>query len=140
MLLGRPLFDKAHALNPVFVARKPPANIAQKAAIDFIDDLELPGQHLFKPRHRPLFERFGQQSVIRVCQRVLCDMPGFIPFEVHLIQQNSHEFRHCQRGVGIVHLNRHFLCKQAPIRVGALEAAHRICQRAGNKEVLLQQA
>jgi hypothetical protein len=67
-------------------------------------------------------------------------MPGFLPFKVLLVNQNAHKLRHRQRGVGIIHLDRHFVCKRAPIGVGALEAANRIGQRAGNKEVLLQQA
>ena len=99
-LLGStvPLFNKAHAMNPFLVARKTSANIAQKTAVDFIDDLELPGQHVFKPRYRPFFKRFGQQGVIGVRQRVLRDVPGFIPFKVHLINQDSHELRHGQSG------------------------------------------
>ena len=45
-LLRGAFLDKAHALNASFIARKPAANIVQKAAIDFVDDLELPGQHV----------------------------------------------------------------------------------------------
>ena len=70
---GLTVFDNTHALNSALIARKPPPHIAQKTAIDLVDNLELPGQHVFKPGYRPLFESFGQQGVIGVRQRVLRD-------------------------------------------------------------------
>ena len=79
--LAFPFFDDAHALNAVLLSRKPPADIPQKTAIDLIDNLKLPGQHILEPCHRPFFECFGQQGVIGVPQRVLRDVPSFIPLD-----------------------------------------------------------
>jgi hypothetical protein len=35
----------------------------------------MPGVHHLKPGDGPSFKRFGQQSVIRIANRLLCDVP-----------------------------------------------------------------
>jgi hypothetical protein len=127
-LLFGPVLDKAHALNTALIAWKLSANIAQETAIDFINDLELPGQHVFKPGYRPPLESFRQQGMIRVRQCVLCDAPGFVPSKLLLVNQDSHQLRNGQSRMSIVHLNCNFVCKQTPVRVAGPEAAYRIRQ------------
>src|SRR5208337_4112541 len=99
-------FDEAHALNTAFICWKHTANIAQETSIDFVDNLELPWQQIFEPCHRPLLEGLGQQCVVGVCQGVLCDTPGVVPPKLFLVNQDSHQLRHGQSRVRVVHLNR----------------------------------
>src|SRR5271165_6220494 len=130
-LLGGPLFDEAHALNTTFIDWKYPADIAKETSIDFVDDLQLPWQQLFEPCHRPLLKGLGQQCVVGVRQGVLCDTPGVVPPKLLLVNQDSHQLRHCQSRVRIVQLERDFLWKRVPIQVVMSETSNRVGQGTG---------
>ncbi len=112
----------------------------KQTAVDLEDDLEVPRQHLCKPRQWPLFQRFGQQRVVGVCNRSLRDVPGFVPSQMLIVQEDPHQLRNGHRRMSVVKLNGGLLGKRAPIRIGAPETARQIGQRAGDEEVLLHEA
>jgi hypothetical protein len=66
-------------------------------------------------------------------------VPGLLPIEVHLVDEDSHQFRHGQCRMCIVHLNRDFVRKQTPIQVATLESPNCIGQRARYEKVLLHE-
>ena len=95
-------FDNRHTLHTVEIPRPHRLYLAQKAVIDFIDQLQMPRQDVFKQRQGPLFERLWEEGMIGVGQGRLRNSPGFVPGHVVDINQQPHQFRHGQRRVRIV--------------------------------------
>src|SRR5579863_5728883 len=60
----RCLLHQARTLNTALVARKTASKRIEQTTINFEDDLEVARQQDFEPLERPLFERFGKESVI----------------------------------------------------------------------------
>ena len=54
---------------------------------------------------RPLLQRLGQQRVVRVGERPPGEVPGLVPSEVRLVEQDPHQLGHGQAGVGVVELD-----------------------------------
>ena len=96
-------------------------------------------QHL-EPIQRPFLQCFGQQGVIGVGQSPLRQVPGLVPAEMRVVQQNPHQLRNGHGRVRVVQLDRDFLGKDVPVGVAAPEAPHEIGQRAGDQEILLHKA
>src|SRR6185312_3798688 len=63
-LLDSTLLDEAHALHAPFVSQIAPPDALQKAAIDLVDDFEMPGQRHLEERNWPPLERLRQKRVI----------------------------------------------------------------------------
>src|SRR5215472_9507390 len=139
-LARRRLFYQADAFDATIVARELGPDLIEKPAINLVNDLQLPGQKGFKPRNRPLLERFRQESVVGVGQGFSCKIPGLIPAEVRVVQQNTHQFSDRHRRMGIIELNRGPVGQLFPIRVMPQEASHQVSQRARHQKILLQEA
>ena len=62
--------------------------------------------------------------------------------QLRLIQQNPHQLRHGHRRMRVVELNRDFLRKRRPIRVGvtAPEAPDEIAERTGDQKIFLHES
>ncbi len=136
----RAFFDEAHSCGTCGVVREPRAHDVQETAVDLVDDVQLPRQEHLEPRQGPLLERFGQQRVIRIAERARRQVPGLVPFQPRFVQQNAHQLGHRERGVRVVQLNRDLLWKRGPCVAGRPKAADRVSQRAGDQEVLLEEA
>jgi hypothetical protein len=95
-------------------------------------------QHL-EPRQRPLLQRFGQERVIRVGERLPGEIPGLVPAEVGLVEQDSHELRDGERGVRVVELDRDLPGERVPVGIDPAEAPHQVRQRAGDEKILLHE-
>ena len=91
-------------------------------------------------RERPFLQGLGQQRVVRVGQRPLREVPGLVPAELRLVEQDAHQLGDGHGGVGVVELDGDLLGQRAPVGVAAPEAPHEIGQRAGDEEVLLHEA
>src|SRR5580658_9985952 len=132
--------NQAHALNASEIVREALADLFQQPAIHLVDDLEVTRQQGFEPDHRPAFQGFRQQSVIRVGKGTLRDIPGKLPRQASFVQQDAHQFRNRKSRVGIVQLNRSLLRQSMPVEHRAPEATHQVRQRAGDQKVLLHES
>ncbi len=103
------LLDEADALHPGVVAGIAAAHPVQEAAIDLVDDFQLPGNERLEQVDRPLLQRLRKQGVIGIGQRALRDAPGLVPGHVRLIQQDPHQLGHAERGMRVVHLHGHVI-------------------------------
>ncbi len=139
-VLVRAFLDQADALDAAFVAREAGANVVEQPAIDFKNDLEVPRHHHLEPFHRPLLQRFGQQRVVRVAQRSARQVPGLIPSQLRVVEQNPHQLRHRDRRMRIVELDCGLVGQRVPIGVAAPEASDDIGQRACDEKVLLHES
>ena len=86
----------------------------------------MPWQHLLKVMKGPFFQCFRQERVIGVSQSALGNVPGFVPSEARVVEQDPHQFRHGQRWVGVVELDRYLVGESTPVVVVAQEAPHEI--------------
>ena len=73
---------------------------------------------------RPLLQGLGQQGVVGVGERPPGEVPGLVPAEVRLVEQDAHQLGDGQRRVRVVELDGHLLGERAPVGIGAAEAAH----------------
>ena len=112
----------------------------EQPAVDLEDDLQVARQQRLEPRERPFFERLGQQRMVRVRERPLGEVPGLIPSEMRLVEQDPHELGDRHGRVRIVKLHGNLLGKRAPVGVGASESSNQVGQRAGDEKVLLHEA
>ena len=133
-------FHEADALHTPLVAWEAKPNFIEQPTVDLVNDLQVTRKQSFKPRHRPFLQSLGQQGVIGVSKRLLRQVPGLIPSHVHVVQQDSHQFRDRHGRMRVIELNRGFLWKFFPIRVVALETAHQVGHGTCDQEILLQKA
>ena len=89
---------------------------------------------------RPLFQRLGEQRVIRVRERLLCHVPRLVPAEVLHVEKDAHELGDRERRVSVIELDRDLVRHPVPVRVRAPKTPGQVCQRAGDEEVLLHEA
>ena len=124
-VLGRAFLDQAHARDAALVAGEAAPDVVEQAAVDLEDDLEVARQQHLEPRERPFLERLGQQRVVRVRERPLGEVPGLVPSEVRLVEQDPHQLGDGHGRVRVVELDGDLLGKRAPVGVAAAEAADR---------------
>src|SRR6185295_13646656 len=67
------LLKQTYARNASLVPREALTNRLEKTVVDLEKNFQLAWQHGFEPWQRPLLESFGEQSMIRVSERALCD-------------------------------------------------------------------
>ena len=91
------------------VAGKPDAHFVQETAVDFVNDFQMPRQQRAEERHRPLFQRLGQQRVVGVGKGVARDVPGGVPVQRVLVHQQAHQLGDGQRRMRVVELHGPFL-------------------------------
>ena len=97
-------------------------------------------QHQLEPPQRPFFQCLGQEGVVGVGKRAPRDVPGLVPSKAGFVEQDPHQLRNGQAGMGIVELNRDFDRQRTPIGIVPTEAPHEIRQGAGDQEILLHEA
>ena len=134
------LLDEAHARDPALVAGKARPHLLEEAAVDLEDDLEVPRQQQLEPAQRPLLQGLGQQRVVRVGERPPGEVPGLVPAEARLVEQDPHQLGHGQARMGVVELDRDLVGERAPVGIAPAEAPHEIRERAGDEEILLHEA
>src|SRR6266478_3403702 len=87
--LWRALFNEADARDASFISRVPGPDDIKEAPVNLVNNLKLAWQQYFEPWQRPFFQRLGQQCMIGVSQRVLGQIPGFIPSQLRVIEQDA---------------------------------------------------
>ena len=88
----------------------------------------------------PLFQSLGHERVVRISKRAAHDSPSLRPQELFFVDQEAHELHDTDGRVGVVELDRHFVREGLPVGVVFFEAADDVAQRAGDEEVLLDEA
>ena len=65
------------------------------------------------------------------------DLPRLLPRQAVEIDQNAHQLRHGDGGMGVVELHRDVIAKRAHVLEHLDVPAHQIEQRGGGEEILL---
>ena len=134
------LADYRHILNLAHVAAIVAVQVHPQAAVDLLDDLEHPGQQLFKQLHVPALQRLAHDGVVGVGQGAAGDVPRLIPVVIVLIHQQAHQLGHAQGGMGVVDVDGHLVGQvvQAPVLPQVL--SQNGLHRGGHQQILLAQA
>ena len=74
---------------------------AEMKTYDIVDDLHVPREKVLHERDRPFLQRFWQHGVVREEERVRDDVPGRLPWDVFLVNEDTHELWDGKRRVGL---------------------------------------
>ena len=129
--------DQGEALQQLGLTRIADPHQAQETGVDLVDDLELAGQQLAEELQAPGLEGLGEEGVVGVADRRGGDAPGGVPVDAVLIDQQPHQLRHGDGGVGVVELHRELAVELCGGHALALEDAEHVLQGAGHEEDLL---
>ena len=139
-LLRRRFLDERHPLQAGVVTRPDGRDVLQEAPVDLVDDLQVPRHDTLEQGDGPLLERLRQQRVVRVRRGRLRDVPGGVPGEVSLVDQDAHQLGHGEGGMRVVELDGDLGRKGVEAAgVIPLVPGDDVAQRAGHEEVLLDQ-
>ena len=64
---------------------------------------------------RPLFQGLGQQRVVGVGQRADGQVPGLVPAQLGLVEQNPHQLGDGHRRVSVVELDGDLVGQRGPV-------------------------
>ena len=132
--------DQRHRAQHVEVVNALGPQRVDVLGVDQVNDLHVPRQHPLHQTDRPGFQRFRQQRVVGVGQRVDGDLPRRIPRHVVDVDQLPHQLGHGNRGVGVVELDRRMIAQGQDRGVHVAMAAQQILQGRGDEEIFLTQA
>ncbi len=135
--MHRALRDDRHPAQPGLVAGVGLAHVVEEVVVDPVDDLEVPRQQPPEHLDRPHLERLGQQRVTRVGEALLRHGPGIGPVEALLVDEDPHELRDRDDGVGVVELEDDPVGELVQVEVLRQHLVDEVVQRAGHEEVLL---
>ena len=133
--------DQRHPTDARVIAGEPGPHLVEEAAVDLVDDFQVPRQEPLEHVQRPGFQRLGQQGVVGVGQRCHGNLPGLIPAEAPLVDQQPHQLGNGDRRVSVVELDGNSVRQVMGGEAGeVLQQVQDVLQRAGYEEVLLQQS
>ena len=124
---------------PVRLAGVANLDVVKKPGVDLVDQLEVPRQEELEEFDWPLLERLGQEGVVRIGQGAHRQVPGLIPAEMGIVEEDSHQLGDGHGRMSVVELDGHLLGQGLPGITAPLEAAENVSQRAGDEEVLLEE-
>ena len=136
----RALLDQARPGHPALVSGEAGANLVDQPAVHLQDDVEVARNDRREPLERPPLQRLREERVVRVGERPAGEVPGVVPGEPRVVEQDSHQLGHGHGRVGVVELDRDLLGERVPVAVAGHEAAQDVGERAGHQEVLLDEA
>ena len=116
-----------------------PSRFGQQAAVDCIDDLHVPGQQPLEQRHRPAFQRFGQQGVVGIAECAPGNVPRLVEIEAMIVQQYPHQFRHRDRRMRVIELDRRLVWQRRDGAEILDMPPDDVLQRRGREEIFLPQ-
>ena len=110
----------------------------EQPPVDFFDDLIHARKQALKDFDRPLFERFGEDRVIRIRKRVRYDVPCVVPADVVFVHEDAHQFGNRYDRMRVVQLDDVQFGEFAEIGSEARNVgANQILQTRRRKKVLL---
>ncbi len=138
-LLLESLFDDGHLSQLLAINPGNAGEPAQEAMIDAEDDLRMPRQHMFQQRQAPLLQGFRQQRVVGVGQSLARQLPGVIPLQPVIVDQDPHQLGDRQRRMSVVHLYGDLVAELIEVVVLAQVAADDVPHGASHQEIFLHQ-
>ena len=108
---------------------------------DLVDDLVHAGEELGERADGPLLQSLGQDGVVGVAHDLRHDVPGVVPLELLLVDEDTHELGATHGGVRVVGVDGYKLRQQLPVlAVLLLKGVEQAVDAGRHKQVLLLQA
>ena len=89
---------------------------------------------------RPSFQGFAHQCVVGVRENLAAHIPCFGPRNAFFVNQDAHQLRNRQHGVGVVQMDSDFVGKVFDAGETAFMARYDVLYGCGNQEIFLFQA
>ena len=137
--LHRRFFDQGHAGKPVSIPDILGRNFPEETEIDLVNDFQMTRKKFFQNIHGPFLKRFAHERMIRVVEGLRADIPRFIPEEVLLIDQETHQFGNRESRMGIVQLDHIVFREIFQGCTGKFDSGDDILKGRAHKEILLFQ-
>src|SRR5262245_38145454 len=96
------VLDETHAAESMLVSGVAASHVVEETAIDLVNNFEMARNQRFEQLDRPLLQSLGQQGVVGVSESADSEIPGLVPPELSLVEQDAHQLRNCNRRVSIV--------------------------------------
>ena len=100
----------------------------------------MPRQQALDQRDWPGLERFGQKGVVRVGDRRVGNLPGLLPIELMLVDEEPHQLRHGKGWMCIVELDRCLLGEVVEAAELPAMTMDQVLQRGRGEEEFLPKA
>ena len=104
---------------------------------DLLGDLPDPGQEVLEEVLGPALQRLRQHRVVGVGHRLGGDAPGFVPVHAGVVDEDAHQLRDHQGGMGVVDLDDVLLVEVLQRAVDLQVLGRDGLHRGGDEEVLL---
>ena len=131
--------DDSHSGNSSFIPRISGADLFNKSAVDFLNNLINTRKESGEQINRPFFQGLRHNCMIRIGNCLCRHIPCFIPLQSFLVNQEMHQFCNCQCRMGIIHLNGYFLMKFTDIVMLLLIPYQQRLKAGRDEEILLFQ-
>ncbi len=115
-------------------------DLLHKSAVDLLHNLVNPGEQSGEQVNGPFLQSLCHDGMVGIRAGSGGDIPGFVPAQIIIIQQDTHQFGNRHRRMGIVELESHFLRETMNIVMLPHIFLHCLLHGRGDKEILLFQA
>ena len=130
--------NDCHVFVLVVVVRELLAQFNYKTSVDFFYNLVNTWKQSLENRDWPFFQSFCKNCMVCISKGMSYNVPGIIPANIVIIQEDTHKFRNCNYRVSIIKLNYMIVCKMAEVcSVVCNIVAYQILERCRREEVLL---
>src|SRR5262245_55026066 len=135
------VLDETHAPDAIAVSWVAAPDVVEEAAIDLVDDLQMPWDQHLEQLDRPLLEGLREQGVVGIREGTYGEFPGLLPAALPLIEQDAHQFGDSERRVSVIELDGNVVRQGSQIiALAGAEAVDDVLQGAADQEVLLEEA
>ena len=100
--LNLSVVDDRHFADLLLIARIHLLNAQNESSVDLFYDLINSGKQTGEQLDRPFFQRFGHDRMIGVCAGLAGDFPCFVPGQIIVIHQDTHQLCYCNGRMGII--------------------------------------
>ena len=108
--------------------------------VDIENDLQVSGQEVLHHGDRPLLHCLWKDCVVGKGKSLGHNIPGIIPAQLLLIDQEALELNNSQRRMGVIELDCNLIRKIGPLAHRLLEATKNVMKGCSSPEVLLLQS
>lgn len=129
-LLVVAFFDQRHPRDLCLIVRIFLSQLFEVGVINLVDKIQMTGKQFSDKATRPLFQSFGQNSMVSVGEGVVHNIPGLLVGQLLIINEDPEQLDGTNGRVSIVELNLIEGGKLIPVLVIFFESADDVMKRS----------